>query len=110
MVRDLSHAAGALDVDLHGARVQYQPRADIVRFLIGTPAVIALTGASAGISLTDEAGIGATSAKASALMGLAIELCDQFGLTTCTACDPARRGRSCRPFTSRLARSLVAAA
>lgn len=48
--------------------------------------------ASAGISLTAEAGIGAISVKASALTGLAIELCDQFGLNTCTPRDPARRG------------------
>lgn len=141
VVWDLSHAAGALDVDLNGAGAQlavgctykflnggpgspgfsyvateligqirqpiwgwfgqrdqfamgaqYQPRADLGRLLIGTPSVIALTGASAGISLTAEAGVGAISVKASALTGLAIELCDQFGLATCTPRDPARRG------------------
>jgi kynureninase len=71
---------------------QYLPRADIGRMLIGTPSILALTGAECGISLTAEVGIGPIAAKASALTGFAIELCDQLGLTTCTPRDPARRG------------------
>lgn len=70
----------------------YDPRTDIGRMLIGTPSILALTGAECGISLTADAGIGAIAAKASALSGFAIELCDQLGLTTCTPRDPARRG------------------
>lgn len=71
---------------------QYLPRADIGRMLIGTPSILALTGAECGISLTAEAGIAPIAAKAGALTGFAIELCDQLGLTTCTPRDPARRG------------------
>jgi kynureninase len=70
----------------------YQPRTDIAGMLIGTPSILALTGAECGISLSAEAGIGAIAAKASALTGFAIELCDQRGLETCTPRDPARRG------------------
>lgn len=141
VVWDLSHAAGALNVDLHAAGAQlavgctykflnggpgapgfsyvasellgqirqpiwgwfgqrdqfamgsrYQPRDDIGRLLIGTPSVLALAGARAGISLTAEAGIDAIARKASALTGFALDLCDQFGLDTCTPRDPARRG------------------
>jgi len=71
---------------------EYLPRTDIGRMLIGTPSILALTGAECGISLTAEVGIGPIATKASALTGFAIELCDQFGLTTCTPRDPARRG------------------
>lgn len=70
----------------------YEPRTDIGRMLIGTPSILALTGAECGISLTVDAGIGAVAAKASALTGFAIDLCDELGLTTCTPRDPARRG------------------
>ena len=71
---------------------EYLPRTDIGRMLIGTPSILALTGAECGISLTAEVGIGPIATKASALTGFAIELCDQLGLTTCTPRDPARRG------------------
>ncbi|MEN9506905.1 MAG: hypothetical protein RI958_2831 [Actinomycetota bacterium] len=71
---------------------RYQPRPDIGRLLIGTPSILALTSARAGISLTAEAGIDAIAHKASALTGFAIELCDQYGLDTCTPREPTRRG------------------
>jgi kynureninase len=71
---------------------EYLPRTDIGRMLIGTPSILALTGAECGISLTAQVGIGPIATKASALTGFAIELCDQLGLTTCTPRDPARRG------------------
>ena len=70
----------------------YDPRTDIGRMLIGTPSILALTGASCGISLSADAGIEAIAAKARALTGYAIELCDHHGLTVCTPRDPARRG------------------
>lgn len=70
----------------------YEPRTDIARMLIGTPSILALTGAEVGIGVSAAAGIGAIAAKASALTGLGIELCDQLGLSTCTPRDPARRG------------------
>jgi kynureninase len=70
----------------------YEPRTDIGRMLIGTPSILALTGAECGISVSAEAGIAAIATKARALTGYGIELCDRFGLTTCTPRDPARRG------------------
>ena len=70
----------------------YRPRDDIARMLIGTPSILALTGAECGISLSAEAGIHAIAAKSTALTGFAIDLCDRFGLAFCTPRDPARRG------------------
>jgi kynureninase len=70
----------------------YQPREDIARVLIGTPSILALVGAEVGISLSAEAGIDRIAEKASRLTGLGIDLCDQFGLSTPTPRDPARRG------------------
>ncbi len=141
VVWDLSHAAGVLDVDLHGAGAQlavgctykflnggpgapafsyvaralqaeitqpiwgwfsqqdqfamgptYRPRDDIGRMLIGTPSILALTAAECGIGLTAEAGIAAVAAKARHLTGWAIELCDRWGLRTCTPREAHRRG------------------
>lgn len=70
----------------------YDPRDDIGRMLIGTPSILALTGAECGISLSAEAGIHAIAAKASALTGYALELCAALGLSVCTPREPARRG------------------
>jgi kynureninase len=70
----------------------YLPRADIGRMLIGTPSILALTGAEVGIELAAEVGIHRIAAKASALTGFGIELCDRFGLTTCTPRSPECRG------------------
>ncbi|MEI7548544.1 MAG: aminotransferase class V-fold PLP-dependent enzyme [Actinomycetota bacterium] len=141
VVWDLSHAVGAIEIDLHACDVQlaigcsykflnggpgapawtyvarelhdtvhqpiwgwfatenqfamgpvFQPRADIARMLLGTPSILALTAAQVGIELSAEAGMKAIHAKGSALTGLAIDLCDQHGLTTPTPRDPARRG------------------
>jgi kynureninase len=60
--------------------------------LIGTPSILALTAAEVGIGLSAAAGIGAIAAKARRLTGLAIELCDQLGLHTCTPRAEHRRG------------------
>ncbi|MEZ5224255.1 MAG: aminotransferase class V-fold PLP-dependent enzyme [Ilumatobacteraceae bacterium] len=70
----------------------YEPRADIGRMLIGTPSILALTAAEAGISLTAEAGIDAVQAKARTLTGYAIDRCDHLGLQVRTPRDPLRRG------------------
>jgi kynureninase len=141
VIWDLSHAAGVLAVDLHGAGAQlavgctykflnggpgapaftyvahelqslitqpiwgwfsqrdqfamgpeYQPRPDIGRMLIGTPSILALAAADAGISVSSDAGIDAIAAKATALTGFGIDLCDQWGLSTCTPREASRRG------------------
>jgi kynureninase len=60
--------------------------------MLGTPSILALVAAECGISLSAEAGMAAIQAKGRALTQLAIELCDQFGFSTPTPRDPARRG------------------
>jgi kynureninase len=70
----------------------YTPRTDIGRMLIGTPSILALTGAEVGIGLSAAAGIGAIADKARRLTRLGIELCDQLGLPTCTPRDDRCRG------------------
>jgi kynureninase len=70
----------------------FDPRAGIGRMLNGTPPVLGLTAARAGISITREAGIAAVAAKGRDLTGFALALADQFGLATDTPRDPARRG------------------
>ena len=87
----------------------YMPRSDIGRMLIGTPSILALTGAEVGIGLSAAAGIGPIAAKARALTALGIDMCDQLGLTTCTPRDASRRGGhisvvhpDARSLTSRL--------
>jgi kynureninase len=141
VVWDLSHAVGAIDIDLHACGAQlaigcsykflnggpgapawsfvaselhdvirqpiwgwfattdqfamgptFEPRPDIARLLLGTPSILALAAAEVGIALSAEAGMPAIHAKGSALTGMAIDLCDQLGLTTPTPRDPARRG------------------
>lgn len=140
-VWDLSHAAGVLDLDLHGAGVElavgctykflnggpgspafvmvshsvqdrvvqpiwgwfgqrdqfamerpFDPRPGIGRLLNGTPPVLGLTAARAGIGVTVDAGIAAIHAKARSLTGYAIERVDALGLATSTPRDPTRRG------------------
>lgn len=141
VVWDLSHAAGALELDLAGAGVElavgctykflhggpgapafsyvasalqerlaqpiwgwfgsrdqfamgprYAPREDLGRLLIGTPSILALAAADAGIELCAEAGIAALAAKAAALTAYGLELCDRCGLATSTPRAAARRG------------------
>ena len=71
---------------------EFVPQPDIRRVLLGTPSILALTAADEGIALTAESGIDKVQAKARALTGLALELCDQFGLGSSTPRDPNRRG------------------
>ncbi len=70
----------------------FVPQPDIRRVLLGTPSILALAAAEEGIALTVEAGIDAVAAKARALTGFALELCDQFGFESSTPRDPACRG------------------
>ena len=89
----------------------YEPRDDIGRMLIGTPSILALTAADEGIALSAEAGIDAIHAKAMALTGFAIDLCDQHGLHTCTPRDAHRRGGHVsvvHPLARELCRRLIA--
>lgn len=79
-------------VDQFAMGPDYVPRTDIGRMLIGTPSILALTGAEVGIEVTAEAGIERIAAKASALTAFGIELCDGFGLSTCTPREANRRG------------------
>lgn len=81
-----------------GARDQFamsptfEPRPDIARLVTGTPGILGLTGALAGIELTAEAGLAAIAAKARSLTQLALALCDALGFESPTPTDPARRG------------------
>jgi kynureninase len=71
---------------------EYAPTPGIGRLLIGTPGIIGVAAAKAAIEVVAEAGIGAIRAKATALTGLALDLCAQRGLESPTPKDPARRG------------------
>lgn len=70
----------------------FQPQPDIRRLLLGTPSIVALAAAEEGIATTVEAGIEAVAAKARALTGFALDVCDQLGLPSSTPRDPSRRG------------------
>ena len=70
----------------------FDPRPGIGRMLNGTPPVLGLTAARAGIGVTAEAGIGVIAQKARALTGFCIDLADHYGFETDTPRDPARRG------------------
>ena len=70
----------------------FSPRSGIGRLLHGTPGVLGLVGARAGISVTVEAGIAAIQAKAQALTGYGIDLADTLGLVVASPRDATRRG------------------
>jgi kynureninase len=70
----------------------FDPRRGVGRMLNGTPPVLGLTAARAGIGLSVEAGIGNIAAKARALTGLGIDLADQFSLENVTPREAHRRG------------------
>jgi kynureninase len=74
----------------------YAPASDIRRFLVGTPPVLSLVSASAGIEVTARAGIAAIRDKSSELSRWFIELADrslaEHGFEVITPRDPERRG------------------
>ncbi len=70
----------------------FVPQPDIRRVLLGSPSILALAAADEGIGVTLEAGIEMVAAKAQALTGFGLELCDQLGLRSSTPRDAARRG------------------
>lgn len=70
----------------------FAARPGIAAMMNGTPSVLALTAARAGISVTAEAGIDAIAAKAEALAHHAIDLAQEFGLATSTGRPPSSSG------------------
>jgi kynureninase len=74
----------------------YEPAPGITRYTSGTPPILGLTAARAGIELSIEAGINAIRAKSTRLTEYAIELTDEhlrpLGVTLGSPRDPARRG------------------
>ena len=75
---------------------EYRPAADIARFSVGTPPIVSIRGAEAGIEITAEAGVAAVRAKSIALTGLLIDLHDEvlapLGLTLISPRDAEFRG------------------
>jgi kynureninase len=71
---------------------QFTPQPDVRRLLLGTPSILALVAADAGISVTIDAGISALAAKGRRLTSFALALCDEFGFATPTPRDEWRRG------------------
>lgn len=70
----------------------FSPRPDIGRVLAGTPGILGLVAAQAGIEVTAEAGIDAIRAKSTLLGRFALECCDELGLASATPRDDERRG------------------
>lgn len=81
---------------MFGFAAEYTPAPDIRRFLIGTPPVLSLVSAAAGIEVTARAGIAAIRTKSSELSAWFIELADrslaEHGFEVITPRDPERRG------------------
>ncbi len=82
--------------DMFAFATNYTPAADIRRFLIGTPPVLSLVGATAGIELTARVGIEPIRTKSVALTEWFIELADraltEHGVDVVTPRDAERRG------------------
>lgn len=96
-----------------GARFERRP--GIGGWLVGTPSIIALAAAQAGIEVVAEAGIGAIRAKGIALTEYAIALSDAWlaplGCSIGSPRDSARRGAHVairHPEARRLTRELIA--
>jgi kynureninase len=95
-----------------GARFERRP--GIAGWLVGTPGIIALTAAQAGIEVVAEAGIDAIRAKGVALTEYAISLLDEwlapFGCSLGSPRDASRRGAHIsirHPDARRLTRALI---
>jgi kynureninase len=93
---------------------RFERRPGIGGWLVGTPGIIALTAAQAGIELTAEAGIDAIRAKGIALTEYAIDLLDAWlaplGCSLGSPRDSSRRGAHIsirRPDSRRLTRALI---
>jgi kynureninase len=75
---------------------RFERRAGIAGWLVGTPGILALAAAEAGIALSAEAGIDAIRAKGIALTSYAVELLDAWlaplGCSLGSPRDPTRRG------------------
>ncbi len=71
---------------------EFSPRPDIGRVLAGTPGILGLVAAQAGIEVCAEAGIEAIRAKSIELGRFALECCDELGLASSTPRDDERRG------------------
>jgi kynureninase len=78
--------------DLFAMGPTFEPRADIGRVVPGTPGILGLVAAQAGIEVSAEAGIDAIRSKSIALGRFAIECCDALALITSTPREDARRG------------------
>lgn len=92
----------------------FQRRPGIGGWLVGTPGILALTAAQAGIEVVAEAGIDAIRAKGTALTEYAIALLDAWlvplGCSLGSPRDPARRGAHVsirHPDAKRLTRTLI---
>ena len=93
---------------------RFDRRAGIGGWLVGTPLVLGLAAAEAGIALSAEAGIKRIRAKGMALTSYAVELLDAWlaplGCGLGSPRDPARRGNHVamrHPDARRLTRALI---
>jgi kynureninase len=93
----------------------FEPAAGIAGWLVGTPGIIGLTAAQAGIELTAEAGMDAIRAKGIALTEYAIDLLDAWlvplGCSLGSPRDSTRRGAHIairHPDAKRLTAELIA--
>ncbi|MEO8468206.1 MAG: kynureninase [Chloroflexota bacterium] len=93
---------------------RFDRRDGIVGWLVGTPGILALAAAEAGISLSAEAGIGPIRDKGMALTAYAVELLDAklapLGCSLGSPRDPTRRGNHVsviHPEARRLTTNLI---
>jgi kynureninase len=93
---------------------EFRRQPGIAGWLVGTPSVLALTAAQAGIELVAEAGIAAIREKGVALTEYAIALADEWlaplGFSIGSPRDPARRGAHVairHPEARRLTRAMI---
>ncbi|MEE9533130.1 MAG: kynureninase [Acidimicrobiia bacterium] len=92
----------------------YRPAADIRRFGVGTPPILSLIAAGAGIDVTVEAGVAAIREKSMALTSLQMDLFDDQlatrGFELATPRDPVKRGGHVslsHPDAYRISRAMI---